>query len=399
MKSENITSEMIDILRYCHQYVPQSAGCLHPIFFGGDQLTSERARNGQLAVQDADTEAGRLKGFICKSEDWHCRVALLECIFSLLYKENGDADIGTLKQLKVATFRRFSSDIHKDVTAATAFLDLVNDAYITKTAMDHLGMKSTSDFPPPFTKENVSQWSDTEKRDSLYNLSEAIVDTYILRDHQSLMELARDFDQQQQTMKQVQCRHPGCTKTYIYLKCRQNHEQREHNLSLPVSDHDGLLLSTDRDRDRNSSCSPIDHVYEYSTALMKLGLLHRDFHDAIRDADGDRIAMLWKFLMLIFYHHGHTKYSLEALLLTARLEATLTIQQAEKLKWNRSVNTRGGTGRNIPLDLALEHLNNSTKRDIKNLGANVTPEAARRCIVRQPTMLTRSWLHLTTLLK
>ena len=54
-------------------------------------------------------------------------------------------------------------------------------------------------------------------------------------------------------------------------------------------------------------------------------------------------------------------------------------QLAEKLKWNRSINSRGGTAHNIPLDLAVEHLNNSTKRDLKNLGANLTPAAAQRC--------------------
>ena len=58
--------------------------------FGGDQLTSERSRHGQMAVQDGDTPAARLEGLACKTEGWHARVTLLQIIFDLLYKEESD---------------------------------------------------------------------------------------------------------------------------------------------------------------------------------------------------------------------------------------------------------------------------------------------------------------------
>ena len=43
------------------------------------------------------------------------------------------------------------------------------------------------------------------------------------------------------------------------------------------------------------------------------------------------------------------------------------------------MNTKGGPGNNIPLDLALERLNHATKADLKHLGANITEVSARRC--------------------
>ena len=64
---------------------------------------------------------------------------------------------------------------------------------------------------------------------------------------------------------------------------------------------------------------------------MKLGLLHGKFYHATRENDSDRLSMLLKFLMLLFNHHGHTKYELDGLPLTARLEATLTPRMAELL--------------------------------------------------------------------
>ena len=64
---------------------------------------------------------------------------------------------------------------------------------------------------------------------------------------------------------------------------------------------------------------------------MKSGLLHRKFYHATRENDNVRLAMLWKFLMLLFNYHGQTQYELDGLLLSARLEATLTPRMAELL--------------------------------------------------------------------
>ena len=43
------------------------------------------------------------------------------------------------------------------------------------------------------------------------------------------------------------------------------------------------------------------------------------------------------------------------------------------------MNNHGGKGRNISLDLRLEHLNNFTKGLLKNLGPNMTDKAVSRC--------------------
>lgn len=50
-----------------------------------------------------------------------------------------------------------------------------------------------------------------------------------------------------------------------------------------------------------------------------------------------------------------------------------------RLTWNRTVNNKGGAGRNISLDLRLEHLNNLTKGMLKHLGPNITESSAKRC--------------------
>ena len=38
----------------------------------------------------------------------------------------------------------------------------------------------------------------------------------------------------------------------------------------------------------------------YTTDLLTLGLLWHGFHDSIREGDGDRIFLYWKFLLPVF---------------------------------------------------------------------------------------------------
>ena len=142
-----------------------------------------------------------------------------------------------------------------------------------------------------------------------------------------------------------------------------------HVAETIVDEH--ILIEAPSGRDQ-------DYAFNYSVALMKLGLLHRDFADAIKEGDGQRVCMLWKFLTLHFYAYRHHKYALEGLILTVRLGFTLSSRKAEQLKWNRFINTKGGAGNCIPLDLHLEHINNATKRSLKRLGANLTERAAVR---------------------
>lgn len=51
---------------------------------------------------------------------------------------------------------------------------------------------------------------------------------------------------------------------------------------------------------------------------------------------------------------------------------------AHSVKWNRFWNSSGGKGRNIPLDLHLEHLNGFLKFFLKGLGPNLTEQTAAR---------------------
>ena len=111
-----------------------------------------------------------------------------------------------------------------------------------------------------------------------------------------------------------------------------------------------------------------------------MALLLRNFMDAIKEGDGERIIRCIKMFLLHFKQDGSgsTKYALEALFHLFQLFALLSPRLAERLKWNRTVNNKGCLGCNVAMDLALEHDNHLIKDMIRGLGANISEASVRR---------------------
>lgn len=95
MKSEQVNTEMMEIMDELHAYVPrkttettfenQTEGismtytkdCLHPILFGGDQLTCARARSCQRIRMNSEIASDALLGLVPCCEDWHAKMTFL----------------------------------------------------------------------------------------------------------------------------------------------------------------------------------------------------------------------------------------------------------------------------------------------------------------------------------
>ena len=80
----NVSGEMAQLLiNDQEKYVPvlQKDGekmVLQTIFFDGDQLTEERARNVQCVFKDGDNGYDRLEGLDPVHADWHAKVNLYQ---------------------------------------------------------------------------------------------------------------------------------------------------------------------------------------------------------------------------------------------------------------------------------------------------------------------------------
>ena len=167
---------------------------------------------------------------------------------------------------------------------------------------------------------------------------------------------------------------------YIFSSPRYNgkhkadHELTVHGLEpVRYENINHQLSSFDAVLQKNS-----DDAYNYQCNLLDQGLLYMNFVDAIAEGDGNRIIRCWKYLLLHFYAEGKTKYAIEAQYLLLQQHCLLSPRQAFRQRWNRSVNNKGGAGKNVPLDLDLEHDNNYLKESVKKMGHNITTTAVSR---------------------
>ena len=95
------------------------------------------------------------------------------------------------------------------------------------------------------------------------------------------------------------------------------------------------------------------------------------FEDAVRKGDGQCLYEVYKIVLLIYKATKHTKFAYVILLYLTKICALLSEWEAERFKWNRFVNTHGGKGCNISLDLRKEHQNHFLKVMWRALGPNL----------------------------
>jgi len=81
-KNENVTEDMIDILKKFQSYLPFASVNGEKRFLNqlcvGDQLSVETAVNSIHSVSNGYTPEDRLEGFAMQLGDWHTGVKILE---------------------------------------------------------------------------------------------------------------------------------------------------------------------------------------------------------------------------------------------------------------------------------------------------------------------------------
>ena len=116
----------------------------------------------------------------------------------------------------------------------------------------------------------------------------------------------------------------------------------------------------------------------YTNEVFSLGLFLQEFIDAVHEGDGGRILRYWKFMLLLFKGSNKTKYSIEAFNLLSQYHFILSGQLSKQLLWSRTVNVHGQPGKNIPMDLHMEHINRDFKNAIGKLGLNTIDKSLER---------------------
>ena len=268
-------------------------------------------------------------------------------------------------QLKnIINRRNIGKDINGRVNEAEDFLELVINCHLISAAMHYFSMESVSDTPHSNGFDSqISQKSLNECTRLFRSRMDDIIQQYVI---------SRAFTS------------PVLDPTESHVNSHASRIHHEHTYGFVPPQHRHFPLSISDVFPREHASESVralvpDGVFSYASAVLNDGLLLLEFKDAIREGDGPRILRCWKVLLMYFHFARHKNYQLEAFQLLAEINAAASPRIASQLTWSRCVNVKGGKGKNIPLDLHMEHLNRTIKDYVATLGANVAEQSILQC--------------------
>ena len=303
-----------------------------------------------------------------------------QILYDIFFKASSGNDIGTMcaNMNVINNCNAKTNNVLDNFNQCKDYVNLETDALITAAALTYFGMSSLDDKVDSVIPPDILKSSKEKRRLWLHGHVKQMLSKFVMSDQTSEHEHIREHVAEANRPKVYVCR--VCGKQYKYPKARENHENRVHPESIQTEDNDTPPQDgANADGDSEPTEKPRDDRYQYATLHLSMGFLLRNFDDAVKEGDGKRIICCWKFAMLIYRAFNHNKYALAALHLQADIMAMLTPREAESLVWNRTVNTKGGAGKNISMDLRMEHLINLIKELLKHLGPNITESAATHC--------------------
>ena len=289
---------------------------------------------------------------------WTCIIWFLyphfKIIWQRLYKTTSSKDGGTLLQIKNLINRRnIGKDISGRVNEVEDFLELVISCHLIAAALHFFSMESVTDTPHSNGfSAHVNQMSLPERTKIFRLRMEKIINDYVISREFSAAISAPTGSAVNPHASRIQHEH-GFTSAPTPIR------QFPHSISNVFHrQHASETIWT---------AAP-DGIFNYASAVLNDGLLLLEFKDAIHEGDGPRIVRCWKVLLMYFHYAKHKNYRLEAFHLLADVGAAASERIAHQLTWCRTINTCGGKGQNIPLDLHMEHLNRVVKDHVSNLG-------------------------------
>ena len=312
---------------------------------------------------------------------------LFQLIFARFYSGSSACDRTSLFALRnLINWRDVVADVQHNPAPCKRFLNLVLNAEIIAAGLKFFGMSSVNDKPTKNSfDEKMKDHIKPVKQRYLHGVIKKFICTYIV-DAQMYVKHFGNVDslQEWEACQQAQsvnedgrypCRFKGCKASFKYDGRSRRQHELSHNPPPEVREAPKLAETSP-----NKGTLAKDDVFDYHCSLMDMSLLLHNFIDAGKEGDGDRLLRCIKMFMLHFRQNGSrsTKYALESLYHLFQVYVLLTPREAERVKWNRTVNNKGGKGNNVFMDLDLEHDNHYFKEQLRSLGANVNQTSVNR---------------------
>ena len=219
-------------------------------------------------------------------------------------------------------------------------MELILDADIIAAALVFFGMADINDTPTKhgFSNEMKNNIRPVRARYFSKVLKEFIltfiVDGTLYERHFANIQVLEEWEAIQRNQPVLDngrypCRFPGCNSSFRHDGVHRMRHELSHNPPPQIPAEPTLASTLPDPSDQNSESK--DDVFDYHCGFMNMALLFRNFRDAIREGDGDRIIKCIKMFLLHFKQDGSgsTKYALKALYHMFQLLALLSPREAE----------------------------------------------------------------------
>jgi hypothetical protein len=288
---------------------------------------------------------------------------LLQDIFEDLYAGKSARDKGTLYHIRNKyQHRNVSSNVMSCFNHASELMLFTTEAYVVAAACKHLGLGD-----PHETPQDMPEMSDYQKCKLFVDTVVHVVEmAFHPPDPSNIISATPNGDNYPfcicnvDTLEpMVYCNNRHCPRgRWFHWECIDLAKE-----DIPDGDwwcSEKCKAARKQKGTKPSDCS-IDHKLEYSKAILWLGLADAVRTDAVRKGDGERMMMHWRYDMMNFYEKHHPKYFIFGHRLLTCTGGGASARLGHQLTWNRTVNPSGVAGKNIAMDLQMEHFNREYK--------------------------------------
>ncbi|XP_064631611.1 uncharacterized protein LOC135489911 [Lineus longissimus] len=175
----------------------------------------------------------------------------------------------------------------------------------------------------------------------------------------SIFCCGRNLELDDQDLDWIMCDNPKCSTHWFHLKCTRLKK---------IPKGDWFCTSRCRKEAKNVAKDSIDHVREYSLAVIFLGLLDEARRFVVRHGDGQNILRFWRLDMSRFRMGNHYNYVILGHRLLAGVNGYYDGRVAFDAVNNRTVNTTGKPAANHEIDLENEFCNKQVADGLKERG-------------------------------
>ncbi|XP_041454619.1 uncharacterized protein LOC121407551 [Lytechinus variegatus] len=395
-KDDSQIEDMVDVLEYMHGYVPGDDKSPIPMILYGDVPSCERFRDAIASRINEDTSWSRLSGLLPSAQEWHKRHLLLQDTYKLLYDVKSVKSCGSMYYVKSKyKHSKVTPKVSQCFDDATNLLRFTTEAYVLAAACEYMGIEKLSDTPkdlPQDPEEMLSYFSNTCKcvldmSFHPYQIGEGDMMMDVGGAEEAVGEDLENDDEDEddeddersccickekhEDVRIMMCGNKRCRKDkWCHWDClKQNQDILIHGLWL-CSDRCHQQHLKDKGKQKKQK-KDVDSKYEYSKALLHLGLSEMVRHDAIREGDGNRMIQHWRLDLAHFFDKHHRKYLAEGHTLLMDVNGGVSERKGHQLLWNRTMNMLGGDGNNAGKDLGMAIMNKDYMKSVKDVAGTL----------------------------